>query len=137
MKNKIISVGVYLLAAVLYIVGPKSIFRVCEVGEKPMKCYWSTQSLIGIAIILLGIAVVYALTKTKREKLLISAISIVTNIIAILIPSVLIGGCKMKTMACQSTTFPAVYVIGAVAILISIANIFYLLKTNKEVSNEG
>lgn len=131
MKNKVIIIGVYLAAALLYIVGPNSLFKVCEVGEKPMKCHWSTQGEIGIAIILIGIAVVYAAAKTAREKGLLSIISIVNSVVAILIPAVLIGGCGMKTMPCQSTTFPAFYIISFILILISLFNIFYLFRKQK------
>jgi hypothetical protein len=131
MKNKIIIVGVLLLAAILYIVGPNSIFKVCEVGDNPMKCHWSVLAEIAIAIVLLGIAVVYAAAKTAREKGLLSIVTIVNSVVAVIIPSVLIGGCGMKSMACQSRTFPALYVISISVILISIINILFLYKKNK------
>ena len=131
MKNKIITTITYLVAAVLLIVGPKTIFKVCEVGEKPMLCHWSTRAEIGIASILIVTAILYFLTKTIREKIFIAIVAIVGGIVAILIPSILIGGCGMKTMACQSATFPAFYVISAVLIIFSIIDILYLIKSKK------
>ena len=131
MKNKIINITILLLAAVLYIVGPESIFKVCEVGDKPMKCHWSVLAEIGVAILLIGIAAVYVLTKTAREKGILSFLAILNSIVAILIPSVLIGGCGMKTMPCQSSTFPAYYVIALTVGLTSFVNLLFLYKKNK------
>lgn len=125
MKNKFIIASTYGFAALLYIIGPISIFKVCEVEENPMKCFWSIQSEIGIAILLFGIAAIYTFTKTNREKIQLSLLSIVSSIVTILIPSVLIGGCSMKTMPCQSSTFPAIYVIASIVILVSLFNIHY------------
>lgn len=135
MINKIVIILVYVFTAILYIVGPNSIFKVCEVGDSPMKCHWSVLAESGVAIILLGIALIYGITKTFREKSLISFVTILIGTVAIIIPSVLIGGCSMKTMACQSQAFPAFYVISLLIILVSIANIFYQLKKNKEIKN--
>jgi hypothetical protein len=123
MKNKIIIISSYLLAALLYIIGPYTLFKVCEVGDSPMKCHWSIQAEAALAIVLIGTAIVYVLTKTAREKVFLSIIAVFISITAILIPLVLIGGCSMKSMACQSSTFPALYVISIILILVSIINI--------------
>ena len=56
-------------------------------------------------------------------------------IVSVLIPSILIGGCNMKTMACQSITFPAFYLISSILIIYSVINIYYLIKSEK-VKNE-
>ena len=135
MKNKLITIITYLAAAILFIVGPKTIFKVCEVGEKPMLCHWSTRAEIGIAIILIVVAILYFLAKTVREKIFVISISIVVIIVSVLIPSILIGGCNMKTMACQSITFPAFYLISSILIIYSVINIYYLIKSEK-VKNE-
>jgi len=129
MKNKLITSIIYLAAAILFIVGPATIFKVCEVEEKPMLCHWSTRAEIGIAIILIVAAILYFLTKTVREKIFITIVAIVVSIVAVLVPNILIGGCTMKTMACQSITFPAFYVISSVLIIYSVINIYYLVKS--------
>lgn len=131
MKNRIITLIIYLAASILLIVGPNTIFKVCEVMEEPMKCHWSIRAEIGIAIILIVTAVLYLITKEVREKLLLTILAIAINIIAILIPLVLIGGCSMKTMACQVRTFPAIYTISSVTIIYSLFNIFYLIRNKK------
>lgn len=127
MRNKIIIIGIYLFAALLYITVPYGWFKVCEVKDTPMKCHWSTTAEIGVAIILIGIVIAYALTKTEREEGLLSFVAIVNSMVAILIPKVLIGGCSMVTMPCQSRTFPAFYVISILLILVSVINILSII----------
>jgi hypothetical protein len=131
-QNKFITSILYVLASILLVVGPQTIFKVCKLEEIPKKCYWSARAEIGIAIILVIIAVLYFLAKTIRGKVFIAIVAIVNGIVAILIPSFLIGGCEMKTMPCQSRTFPAFYDISAALIIFSLSNIFYLLKIEKE-----
>lgn len=131
MKNKIMITAILLLAAVLYIIGPESIFKVCEAGDKPMKCHWSVQAETGAAILMLGIAAVYALTKTARERGLLSILAILNSVVVILIPAVLIGGCGMKTMPCRSSTFPAYYVIALAVILVGTVNLLFLYKKSR------
>lgn len=126
MKNKLILTITYLLTAILLIFGPHTIFKVCEVMEKPMKCYYSIKAVLGISIILIVSAILYFFTKTLRERILVSTIAIVSGIVTFIIPSVLIGGCSMKTMACQAVTFPAIYIISALIIILSLVNIFWL-----------
>jgi hypothetical protein len=129
MKNKFITSIFYLITAILLIVGPHTIFKVCEVMDKPMKCYYSIKAEVGIAIILIVLAILYFFSKTIREGLLVSIAVIPVGIVAILIPSILIGGCSMKTMECQAASFPAIYMISALLIFFSVFNIFYLIKS--------
>ncbi len=131
MKNKLITAITYLFTAILLIVGPHTIFKVCEVMEKPMRCYYSERAELGIAIILLVTGILYFFTKTNRERLLITIATIPISIVAILIPSILIGGCAMKTMACQAESFPSIYVLSSLLIIFSVFNIFHLIISNK------
>ncbi|HEX3077184.1 MAG TPA: DUF4418 family protein [Lachnospiraceae bacterium] len=122
-KNKLLILIVYLIAAIVYIFGPLTIFKICEAEDHPMKCYWSSKAEIGIALILVVVAVLNYFSKTTREKTFLAILAIALGIVAILIPSVLIGGCGMKTMPCQKSTFPAYYVTSAILIVVSIFDV--------------
>ena len=126
-EGKVLAI-LYLVLSILLIVGPRSIFPVCPVGHSPMKCYWSTQALIPLAVILFTIGILFFVARIIQVKMVLSIIAIVTAAMVILIPAKLIGGCQMKTMACQSLTFPAVYLIGTALILSSIGELIFLKK---------
>lgn len=131
MKNKIITTILLLITALYYIAGPYTIFKVCEVGEKPMLCHWSTRAVSGLALFIIITAALYFFTQTSRERILLSISAATVGVIVILIPSVLLGGCSMKTMACQSTGFPGIYMVSVILILLSFLNILYQRTTNK------
>ena len=71
------------------------------------------------------------LIKSMETRLGISLMSIFLGVLGVLIPKVLIGGCKKPTMACLTTEFPVVYLVCALIIIASIINIFYLNKCIK------
>lgn len=134
--GKILSV-IYMILSVLLIVGPKSIFAVCKVEEKPMKCYWSTQAVMALAVILLVIAVLFFLADSSQTKIMLSVITIVTATMIILIPAKLIGGCGKMTMACRSLTFPAFYVIGGILIMSAVVECILTQREKAQIARQG
>ena len=130
-REKLLAI-LYAVLTVLLIWGPQSIFAVCEAEEKQMKCYWSTRAVLVIAVILLVIAVLLFAAKSIETKIALSLLTIASAVMVILIPAKVIGGCSMKTMACQSLTFPAFYVIGVVLIASAAAEIVILTRERGE-----
>lgn len=45
MKNKLMSIGTMIIG-VLLAAGPQFLFKVCPVGDKPMKCFYTAKALI-------------------------------------------------------------------------------------------
>lgn len=123
MKNKILT-AISMVAAILLWVGPWSIFATCPVGETIMKCHWCCVALIPIAIILLVLGALQLLAKQEESRKFLAIASVVAFICAILLPSVLIGGCAKPEMSCNVLTYPCVYAISAVGIIVQVINIF-------------
>lgn len=132
MKNRIIFFIFYIIVAALLIFGPRTIFKVCEQMDDPMKCYWSIRAEIGTAIWFIAIALAYIFTKNRYTRIAHSFYGIVGSIVAILIPAVLIGGCADMMMECRSVAFPAIYIISGLTIVVSLGNIIYLKQINEE-----
>ncbi|SHO45965.1 DUF4418 family protein [Anaerocolumna xylanovorans] len=130
MKNRIITFLIYILSGVLYLIGPHTIFKVCSAKEMVMTCHWSVQAETGLGILLLLTGVFYLFAKGKEAKIFLSLQTIGSYVVGILIPAFLIGGCKSKDMACQSLTYPSLYLISILGILYSIGNLvfFHLAK---------
>ncbi len=91
-----------------------------------MKCYWASKAEIGIGVILIVLGVLYQLLEHWQAKIAISILGLTTGIIAILIPSILVGGCANEMMVCRSFSFPAIYLISIVAIIVSLGNSIYV-----------
>ena len=95
-----------------------------------MKCWWSAQAEISIAIMFIVAGITILAFKSAETQFGVSIMTIALGVIAILIPSVLIGGCMKDTMPCQSITFPCIYVISGVTIAVSI---FYCISLAKQI----
>ena len=122
----------YIIGAVLIWIGPNTIFRVCDQEEMKMKCYWSTRAEAGIAVLLAAAALIILLSEDaqagKGFYLMLAAI----NVVGILVPALLIGGCPNHMMSCQKVTFPAFYLIHGILLVVSLV----LLKKDRGTGRE-
>ncbi len=112
-------------------VGLQTVFEVCPVTEKIMKCHWSGRALIGIGVILIIASILIILFKKPGEQKILIINVLALDVVGILIPKVLIGGCSDSMMTCQSLSYPVVYLVSGISIVISVIYFIYLLKVNK------
>lgn len=133
--GKICSI-IHIVFSLLLLAGPKSIFAVCPVGDHPMKCYWSSQALIPMALILLTVGVLFFMAESDGTKKVLSVIAIITSVMVIWIPAGLIGGCGKETMACRSLTFPAVYLIAGIVIVSAVTEIILLIRRKSGIDQQ-
>jgi hypothetical protein len=131
MKNRIASAVAAIVAGLLVALGPQFLFVLCEPKEDGswMTCHWTGQAELGVGflIALLGIALLIFADNKVRLGLSI-AISL-ARILALLLPTVLIGGCAMEQMQCRVITFPSLIVISTLTIVGFTFNAFYLLRS--------
>ena len=112
MKTKLSNILIGLqAAAALCVIGAVKIWApVCgkmltlETGkEVPMRCFYTGQAAIAIAVVMLAIAAVALLTKSGHRKLMI--VSSVAAVMLFLLFSSLIGVCVSPDMRCHATDF--------------------------------
>ena len=126
MKNRIATAIILGISGLLFIIGPHSIFKVCASEEMVMNCYWSVQAEVGIGILLIVSGGLYLFAARLHTRLFLLLQTAAIYVIGILIPAVLIGGCKSKDMACQNLTFPALYLIAALGLIYITGSLIYL-----------
>ncbi|MBC7237304.1 MAG: DUF4418 family protein [Chloroflexi bacterium] len=93
-------------------------------GRKiPMKCHWTARAELGLAIPLLMTGVV--MTASKRKELLrgLSVVSSTLGLVAVLLPTALIGVCGNPDMVCNSTMRPFLTLAGAVVLVLGIVGV--------------
>jgi hypothetical protein len=130
MKKRAIYGIYFIVIGIILAVGPHTFFAVCPKGEHFMKCWWSAQAEIPIAIMFIVAGITMLAFKSAETQVAISIMTTTLGVMAILIPSVLIGGCMKDTMPCQSITFPCIYVISGATIVVSI---FYCISLSKQI----
>ena len=117
MKNKIMSIGTIVLGLLLS-AGPQFLFKPCPTTEKFMKCFWSCKALIVVGAILALIGLLQLISKEAKSRKVLAVVGVALTVSAILIPTVIIGGCVKPDMACKILTFPVTHTLSAAAIVL-------------------
>ena len=126
-----LGVAMIVLALVLAIAPA---FTDCESGGKmlttadgrsvSMKCHWAGVAEVAAAIPL-GIAGIYALRSRRKETTRFAAVvGAASGLMAILLPTLLIGTCGNAMMICNVLMRPILLAVGVIAIAASIALFF-------------
>lgn len=95
-------------------------------ASMPMKCHWTRQAEVAVAIPLL---VVGALTIASRRKQTLRALAVVglaLGAAAILIPAYLIGVCASDEMICAMLMKPTLLFAGALTVAANVVALVYL-----------
>ena len=124
--------AVMILMALVLAIAP--VFSDCESTGKllttadgrtvSMKCHWTGIAEIAAAIPL-AIAGIYALVGRRKETLRFAGIvGAASGLVAILLPTVLIGTCMNAAMTCNVLMRPILLAAGILAMVASVALIF-------------
>lgn len=113
------------ILVILIIIGINTIFSPCK-SKNVMKCTISTNYVI--LLMLLELMASIANITFRKYNIIFNIFSIIYSLFSILIPAVIIGGCKMATMACQSKTFPFIYLMATITIIINIIDFISNIK---------
>ena len=130
MKNvKKIITALLIVLGLLIAAAPYTFEAVCPVGEKVMKCHWSAriELFLGIEIAVLAIIQLVINFKGFKSPDFVSGINSGISLAlaanaagVILVPSALIGVCKMAMMHCHSVTLPTLTVFGILVLVLSL-----------------
>ena len=126
--NKVLGIVMVLLALVLAIAPA---FTDCESHGKmlttadgrsvSMKCHWTGVAEVAAAVPL-GIAGIYSLRRNRKETGRLAAIiGLAGGVMAILLPTVLIGTCANPAMVCNLLMRPVLPSAGILAVVSSAA----------------
>lgn len=134
MKNRLTGIIFIILGGVLA-AGPRTIFPVCEVHmDMVMTCNWTAQAELGIGIVIALLGVLLVVIRSNQVKIGLSLGIILNGLLSILVPTVIIGVCEGKHMACHSLTLPVLVIIGSIIVIIAGIYSWYLNpKKPKEV----
>lgn len=116
MKKNIISI-IQAVAAFVAIIALATILRPCN-SDMKMNCEKSVRIVMILFAIIGVIHLIFAFLKYK--EIAVNVLTIVILIGTILIPSNIIGGCKMADMACHSVSFPGIYTISSILIAVNV-----------------
>lgn len=104
-----------LLAAVPHVLLPvcSGLVNTASGGTVPMKCFWTARAELGVGVLMVFGGVLYCLCRDTGVRLGIAAVTAGAALLAVALPTVLIGVCTTETMPCRMGTLPALVLVGA------------------------
>lgn len=126
-KNLVFAISIAVLG-LLVAVAPYSFAKVCEVGEKIMKCHWTARIELFLGISSVVLAVLKVISADAKYQIALNSALALNALGVILVPTVLIGVCGKATMHCHSVTRPTEIVFGILIFVISAAQTVILWK---------
>jgi len=91
----------------------------------PMKCHWTAQSEIALAVPLAGLGVVTAVSKRRESRRIVAGIGTLLGLFVIMLPTVLVGVCTNPDMLCNSIMKPTLIMAGLLTIALSLGAWIY------------
>jgi hypothetical protein len=131
--------GIFIVLALLLAIIPQ--FSDCQSQGKaialpdgktvPMKCHWTGQAEIVVAVVVLVIGILLIISRNKESQKYLSIIGILMGILAILLPTFIIGTCVTPTMTCNTVMKTSLLIIGPLVILDGLAGLILAIKSNE------
>lgn len=137
MKNRIISGVFFVLTGFFIAFGVQIIAPVCEPMEQNvMRCVYTQKSELGIGLLIILLAVLLLLIPSKAIRSGISIAIGLILLIAIALPTALIGVCGNNMMQCRALSRPLWLSISILAFAGAAWNTIYLLYSEKRKQYE-
>ncbi|SHH74736.1 protein of unknown function [Sporobacter termitidis DSM 10068] len=97
-----------------------------------MKCHGTGQAALGLGALIAVSGVLLILLRSKQTRLGLSIALFLNGILALLIPTALIGVCDGAQMSCRMLALPALTILSSLAIIAAAANAVYLYQSDKK-----
>ena len=130
-KNLIFSIVLFVLG-VLAAFAPYTFAKVCDVGEKVMKCHWTARAELFTGLVIAFLALLRFFAKSDALFLGLDAGIFANALGVILFPCVLIGVCGMASMHCHAVTKPVLLVLGILLLVALAADVLVRLRGRKQ-----
>lgn len=101
----------------------------------PMKCHWSRQAELAVALPLLAVGCLTFFSRRKETLRALALVGIVLGIATMLIPSYLIGVCPGVEMICNMLMKPVLLLAGVLVIATGVAALIHLRGGNLDTTD--
>lgn len=116
MKKSIISI-IQSIIALVTVFALTTFLKPCD-SDMKMNCEKSVHIVMILFAIIAVAHIIAAIFKTRG--IAVNVLTILISIAIILVPAKIYGGCKMADMACRSVSFPGIYIISSIFIVVNI-----------------
>ncbi|NUF27544.1 protein of unknown function [Gilliamella bombicola] len=98
---------------------------------KIMKCFWTARAEIGVGCLVIAIGVLLLISRTVFVRMGLSMALACISLLAMAIPTILIGVCSNEMMRCNMGSKPALVLLSSLLFIVAVVNTYYLNKKTK------
>jgi hypothetical protein len=91
--------------------------------QVPMKCYWTAQASLAVAVPLLVVGLLIAFSRQKETLRALALVGAILGTMVILFPTRLIGVCQHPGASCNLVMKPALIFAGSLVIGVSLVSL--------------
>jgi hypothetical protein len=91
--------------------------------QVPMKCYWTAQASLAVAVPLLVVGLLIAFSRQKETLRALTLVGAILGTMVILLPTRLIGVCQHPGASCNLVMKPALIFAGSLVIGVSLVGL--------------
>jgi hypothetical protein len=108
-----------------------------ESAAPVMKCFWTARAELGIGALIVILGALLIVFKSRQLRIGLSLAAALNGILALLVPTLLIGVCDHASMQCRIGTLPALVILSSFVIAVAALNAIYLFRSySKEPLSE-
>ncbi len=126
--NRFVFAIIFVVLGAVIALAPYTFAEVCSTAEKIMKCHWTARVELFLGITVAALGIVKFFFADKNFQLGINFGILFNALGVILIPTVIIGVCGMKTMHCNAVSKPVLVVLGIVTAVAAVVQSVSLWK---------
>ena len=99
----------------------------------PMKCHWTAQAEVGLAVPLLATGALMTTSRRKESLRNLSLLGALLGVFVILLPTALVGVCANPDMICNSVMKPALILSGSLIVGLSLFGLVKSYRGKEEI----
>lgn len=103
-----------------------SVIEMPNGDEMPMRCHYTRQAEVVVAIPLFAVGVLMLFSKRRLTLRILAVVAVVLGVCAILVPTVLIGVCASAEMICNMVMKPTLLFAGVLTVAAGGVALLYL-----------
>ena len=98
----------------------------------PMKCFWTGRAELAVGALIILVSILLFLSRNKSATLYLYIVLTGLGVVALLLPTHLIGVCMSPTMPCRVGTLPGLIVLSGLVVVIGLVGVALALRKDAQ-----
>ena len=98
----------------------------------PMRCFWTARVELAVGALIILVSILLFFSRNKSATLYLQIVLTGLGVVALLLPTNLIGVCMSPTMPCRVGTLPGLIVLSGLVIVVGLVGVALALRKDPQ-----